>query len=121
MLKLLLLGLSCVASAFAASARAEDNAQLIEQLSRTRILTCLHPTVNTSTAIVELGARTPSGVDTTQQRVKVFYDGLIRKNALEMDVLLRASGTIRQFRVNVLSDTSPVLVGCPLTKGWTDY
>jgi hypothetical protein len=100
------------------SARADD--PNIESVVKSKILTCLHPTINAGKASVESQPSKKSG-DTTTTRVKVFYEGLLKKNSLEMDVLVRESGSIRQLKVNVLSDSGVSVKACGLTKEWADF
>jgi hypothetical protein len=108
----------CGALAAGVPAFAEDVSATT--LVKDKILNCLHPTTNAAKATIEAQAPKTDG-ETTTTRVKVFYEGLIKKNSLEMDVLVRASGSIRQFKANVLSDTSISIKPCDMTKTWTDF
>lgn len=108
----------CVALSAGAPAHAEDVSA--SALVKDKILNCLHPTANAAKATIEAQAPKTEGEITTT-RIKVFYEGMIKKNSLEMDVLVRASGSIRQFKANVLSDTGMGLKPCDMTKTWTDF
>ena len=106
--------------AFSAGAPAYADDVSASALVKEKILSCLHPTVNAAKATIE--AQTPKTEgEITTTRVKVFYEGLIKKNSLELDVLVRASGSIRQFKANVLSDTAMSVKPCELTKTWSDF
>ena len=90
-----------------------------EKITRERILQCLHPTTDPKKATVEV-VKTSTSNQGEETRVKVFYEGLVRKNALEMDVMIRRAGNISQLQVKVLADSSPSLSSCPMTKYWID-
>jgi hypothetical protein len=90
-------------------------------LFKTRALPCLHPTVKADQATVELRNGPTTSGDTTTVRLQAFYPGLVKKNSLEADLLVRQSGSIRQLKVNVLTDTSAVHGSCDLTKNWKDF
>jgi hypothetical protein len=91
-------------------------------LFKAHILKCLHPTVSPDKASYEQVKGPETKGDTTATRVKVFYAGLMGgKNALEADLLVRQAGSIRQMRVNVLSDTGSSMAKCPYTANWTDF
>ncbi len=109
---------ACSALSAGTAAHAEDVSP--SALVKDKILSCLHPTTNAAKATIETQAPKTEGEITTT-RVKVFYEGLIKKNSLEMDVLVRASGSIRQFKANVLSDTGMGVKPCEMTKTWTDF
>jgi hypothetical protein len=90
-------------------------------LFKTRVLPCLHPTVKADQATVELRNGPTTSGDTTTVRLQAFYPGMVKKNSLEADLLVRQLGSIRQLKVNVLSDTSSVHGSCDLTKNWKDF
>ncbi len=109
---------ACCALSAGTPANAEEVSA--NALVKDKILNCLHPTINAAKATIEAQApKTEADITTT--RVKVFYEGLIKKNSLEVDVLVRASGSIRQFKANVLSDTGVGMKACEMTKTWTDF
>ena len=111
---------SLVWSALSVGAPAHAEDVSASTLVKDKILNCLHPTANAAKATIEAQApKTESDITTT--RVKVYYEGMIKKNSLEMDVLVRASGSIRQFKANVLSDTGVSMKPCEMTKTWTDF
>ena len=89
-------------------------------LFKSKILKCIHPTVSAEKATVEIVNAPATKGDITTTRLKAFYPGLIKKDAMELDVLVRQAGSIRQMKVDVLSDSS---VGghCSLTKEWADF
>jgi hypothetical protein len=107
----------------ASLAGAQNSAAPIDyvELVRTKVLPCIHPTVKADKAEIEVQKDSTHSGDTTTTRVQVFYAGLIKKNSMQADILVRESGSIRQFRVNVLSDTSAVHGSCDLTKNWADF
>ena len=109
---------ACGALTAGVPAHAEDVSA--SALVKDKILKCLHPTINAAKANIEAQAPKTEG-DITTTRVKVFYEGLIKKNSLELEVLVRASGSIRQFKANVLSDTAVDMKPCEMTKTWTDF
>ena len=104
-------------------AGAQNSANPIDyvQLFRTKVLPCLHPTVQADKAEIEIQKESTHSGDTTTTRIQAFYPGLIKKNALQADVLVREAGSIRQLHVNVLSDTSTLHGSCDLTKNWADF
>src|ERR1700739_5018068 len=77
-------------------------------LFKTRVLPCLHPTVKADQATVEVRNGATPPVDTTTIRREAVYPGMAMKNSPEADLLVRQPGSIRQLKVNVLSDTSSV-------------
>ena len=101
--------------------RADDDIDF-EEISKEKVLNCLHPTVRAESAQIERMGPPRTEGDITTQRMKIYYQGLIRRNNVEFEFLVRRSGSIRQMRVQVLSDTSPPNPLCSLTgTNWTDF
>ena len=103
-------------------AMAADKAPVdLPALVKSKIIKCLHPTVNPEKATVEVvkPAATEGEISTT--RFKVFYDGLVKKNSMDLDVMVRSAGSIRQMKVNVLADSGTGGGSCDLTKNWSDF
>jgi len=90
-------------------------------LFKTQIMPCIHPTVKEDTVTVELRKEPTTSGETTTARVEAFYKGLIRKNSIQADIMVRQAGSIRQFKVSVLSDTSPVHGSCDMESNWKDF
>ena len=90
-------------------------------LFKAKIFPCLHPTVKADLVNVELSKPATTSGDITTARVEAFYWGLIKKNSLQADIMIRQAGSIRQLKVDVLSDTSSLHGSCDLTKDWKDY
>jgi hypothetical protein len=91
------------------------------ELFKTKIMPCLHPTVKSDSLSVELRKEPATSGDITTARVEAFYAGLIKKNSLQVDIMVRQSGSIRQLQVKVLSDTSMLHGSCDLTTSWKDF
>lgn len=91
------------------------------ELFRTRGLNCMHPTVDAAKATVEVTKGPTSEGDVTTVRVKAFYAGLMKRNVLEADVMVRRSGSIRQMRIAPLSDTGTGARRCGMEKAWADF
>jgi hypothetical protein len=86
-----------------------------------RALKCLHPTANPEKATVEIAKGPETKGDISTVRLKVFYSGLIKKHSMDADLMIRQAGSIRQMKVNVLSDTGSEISRCDLTKNWADF
>jgi len=91
------------------------------ELFKTKIFPCLHPTVKSDTVKVELRKEAATAGEITTARVEAFYQGLIKKNSLQVDIMVRQAGSIRQLKVNVLSDTSSLHGSCDLVTDWKDF
>jgi hypothetical protein len=91
------------------------------ELFKTKIMPCLHPTVKSDSVSVELRKEPATSGDITTARVEAFYAGLIKKNSIQADIMVRQSGSIRQLQVKVLSDTSMLHGSCDLTTSWKDF
>jgi hypothetical protein len=59
-------------------------------LVKTELLHCLHPTVKVDTAQVEIDKPTVTEGDTSTTRVRVFYAGVIKQNAMVVEVMEKA-------------------------------
>lgn len=90
-------------------------------LFRQKVLKCLHPTVNFDKATVEVSKGPDKVGETTTVRFKTFYDGLVRKNSMETEMMIRQSGSIRQMMVKPLADTGTGGGRCALEKSWADF
>jgi hypothetical protein len=91
------------------------------EIFKTKVFPCIHPTVKTDTVKVELAKEAATAGDITTARVQAFYQGLINKNSMQVDIMVRQSGSIRQLKANVLSDTSSIHGSCELVKDWKDF
>lgn len=118
----ILAGTSIFAGAcLAASAASAADPINYTELFRTKAIKCLHGTVNPDKATVEITKPAEKSGEVTTVRVKAFYDGLVRKNTLEAELMIREAGSIRQMRIKTLSDSAPSVSGCDLEKGWKDF
>ena len=90
-------------------------------LFRTRAIKCIHPTVNPEKATVETVKEPETKGDTTTVHVKAFYQGLFKKDSMEANLIIRQAGSIRQIKVQVLSDTGPAHKECALEQNWQDF
>jgi hypothetical protein len=91
------------------------------EIFKTKIFPCIHPTVKIDTVKVELSKAAATSGDITTARVQAFYQGLINKNSIQVDIMVRQSGSIRQLKADVLSDTSALHGSCELVKDWKDF
>jgi hypothetical protein len=105
---------------FAGSSPAAEGVNYID-LFRTRAIKCIHPTVNPEKATVETVKEPDTKGDTTTVRVKAFYQGLFKKDSMEANLIIRQAGSIRQIKVQVLSDTGPAHKECALEQNWQDF
>ena len=117
MMRVVTLGLGLAVFGFPVLAADVDYADMV----KTKVLKCLHPTVNTDKATVEVVKPAATAGDVSTTRYKVFYEGLVKKNAMELDLMVRQAGSIRQMKANVLSDTGTGGGSCALTKNWGDF
>ena len=92
-----------------------------DDLFRQNALKCIHPTVNIEKATVEILKGPTTAGDVTTVRVKAYYEGWMRKNVIESDIMVRQAGSIRQMQVKVLSDTGTPHKACELETGWKDF
>lgn len=90
-------------------------------VAKNNVLKCLHPTVKPDTATAEIAKPTEVTGDTSKTRVTVFYSGLVKKNKMDVDIMVRQAGSIRQMKINVLDDSSTGLASCAMAKNWVDY
>ena len=112
-----------IASSFCCAAVAPANAESIDytKLFQEKVMHCLHPTVNTDKATYEIAKGPSKTGETTTVRFRVFYTGLVGgKNVMDADLMVREAGSIRQAKVNVLSDTGKSLGKCQLADNWAD-
>lgn len=103
-----------------APAVAEDAPNYAEMFKMNAIK-CVHPTAKLEKASAEISKPAETAGDITTVRIKAFYEGLIKKNTMEADLMIRKSGTIRQMKIKVLSDTGTALASCDLEKNWKDF
>ena len=103
-----------------APAMAEDAPNYADMFKKNAIK-CVHPTANLEKATAEISKPAETTGDITTVRIKAFYEGLIKKNSMEADLMIRKSGTIRQMKIKVLSDTGTALSSCDLEKNWKDF
>jgi hypothetical protein len=111
---------AAVVCLFAGSSPAAEGVNYID-LFRTRAIKCIHPTVNPEKATVETVKEPEAKGDTTTVRVKAFYQGLLKKDSMEADLMIRQAGSIRQMKIQVLSDTGSVHKPCTLEQNWQDF
>ena len=88
---------------------------------KTELLHCIHPTVKVDNAQVEIDKPTVTEGDTSTTRVRVFYQGLVKKDSMLVEVMEKA-GKPPLVRAKVLEDSgtghSP---NCKYTKeGWQE-
>jgi hypothetical protein len=121
-LRLALIGFGAAVSILHLSSAVADTAPVdYVELFKTKIMPCLHPTVKADSVSVELRKEPATSGDVTTARVEAFYAGLIKKNSIQADIMVRQSGSIRQLQVKVLSDTSMMHGSCDLTTNWKDF
>ena len=121
-LRFALIGLGATMSILPSSSAVADTAPVdYVELFKTKIMPCLHPTVKSDSLSVELRKEPATSGEITTARVEAFYAGLIKKNSLQVDIMVRQAGSIRQFQVKVLSDTSMMHGSCDLTTNWKDF
>ena len=115
---LVLISSVCLAMALPATAADSDN---VLSFVQKELLKCIHPTIKVDKAKVEIDKPTVTEGDTSTTRVRVFYEGMVKKNTLLVEVTEKA-GKPRLVKVQVLEDTgtghSPT---CKYTKpGWQE-
>ena len=88
---------------------------------RQKVLKCVHPTVNADKATVEITKGPDKAGETTTIRFKTFYDGLVRKNSMETEMMVRQAGSIRQMMIKTLADSGSGGGRCALEKSWADF
>ena len=108
----------CLAMALPATAADSDN---VLSFVQKELLKCIHPTMKVDKAKVEIDKPTVTEGDTSTTRVRVFYEGMVKKNTMLVEVAEKA-GKPRLVKVQVLEDTgtghSPT---CKYTKpGWQE-
>jgi len=118
------LAIGCVGAAVlgvggASSARAADIDYI--SLFRTKAIKCIHSTVNPDKATIEILKPAETAGEVTTVRLKVYYDGLIKKNTLESELMIRQAGSIRQLKIHILADTGTQVGTCALEKNWADF
>ena len=111
-------GLALLGALVAGSSVRADQAINYTELFRLNAIKCVHATVNPEKATVELLKGPDTSGEITTVRVKAYYDGLIRKNVMEADLMVRKAGSIRQMMIKVLSDSGTAVLGCDLEKTW---
>jgi hypothetical protein len=89
-------------------------------LFRSRVLPCIHPTADPKRTGVEVEAPATTSGEITTVRIKARYPGLIFRNDMELELMIRQSGPIRQMKVVVLSDTG-VAGHCDIEAGWHEF
>ena len=71
---------------------------------KTELLHCIHPTVKADKAQVEVDKPTVTEGDTSTTRVRVFYEGLVKKNTMLVEVMEKEAKP-PLVRAKVLEDT----------------
>jgi len=92
-----------------------------QDLFRSKALKCIHPTLTVDKATLETIKGPETSGEVTTVRLKVYYEGWMKKNVMESDLLIRQAGSIRQMRVKVLSDTGAAHKPCALESNWADF
>ena len=102
-----LISSACLAMIFPAAASADVH--------------CIHPTIKVDKAKVEIDKPTITDGDTSTTRVRVFYEGAIKKNSMVVEVMEKA-GKPPLVRAQVLEDTGTGHApSCKYTKeGWQE-
>ena len=113
---LVLISSACLAMALPAAA--SDN---VLSFVQKELLKCIHPTIHVDKARVEIDKPTVTEGDTSTTRVRVFYEGMVKKNTMVVEVMEKA-GKPPLVKVQILEDTgtghSPT---CKYTKeGWQE-
>ena len=111
-----LIGSVCLAMALPPTASADAVSFVKKEL-----LHCIHPTIKVDKATVEIDKPTVTEGDTSTTRVRVFYEGALKKNTMVVEVMEKA-GKPPLVKAQVLEDTgtghSP---SCKYTKeGWQE-
>lgn len=116
-------GVFCVLAAagvvMALPARAETLNYV--DLWRSKAIKCIHGTVNPEKATIEISKPAETAGEITTVRLKTFYEGLLKKNVMEADLMIRQAGSIRQMRIKILSDSGTSLGHCSMENTWTDF
>jgi hypothetical protein len=114
---LVLIGIACLAMALPTVASAADAVSFV----KTELLHCIHPTVNVDKAQVEIDKPTVTEGDTSITRVRVFYEGWIKKDSMLVDVMEKA-GTPPLVRAKVIEDSGTGHApNCKYTEeGWQE-
>jgi hypothetical protein len=86
-----------------------------------RGLKCIHPTAKPDTARVEVLKGPEVKGDISATRLRVYYSGMVKKHTMDVEVLVREAGSIRQMKLNVLADSGMEVGSCDLTKNWADF
>ncbi len=115
---LVLISSICLAMALHATAADSDN---VLSFVQKELLKCIHPTISVEKAKVEIDKPTVTEGDTSTTRVRVFYEGMVKKNTMMVEVMEK-TGKPPLVKVQVLEDTgtghSPT---CKYTKeGWQE-
>jgi hypothetical protein len=90
-------------------------------LFRAKALKCIHPTLNVDKATVEILKGPTTAGEITTVRVKAYYEGWLKKNVMESDIMVRQAGSIRQMMVKVLADSGSAHKKCDLEDNWKDF
>ncbi len=111
-----LIGSVCLAMAFPPTASA-DAVSFVQK----ELLHCIHPTIKVDKAKVEIDKPTVTEGDTSTTRVRVFYEGAVKKNTMVVEVMEKA-GKPPLVRAKVLEDTGTGHApNCKYTKeGWQE-
>lgn len=114
-----LLTASSLSLASLASANAADTNYV--DLFKKSVIRCIHSTVNPEKANVEVIKGPDVAGEITTIRLKTYYDGFVKKNVMETELMIRQAGSIRQMKINQLSDTGTSVGHCDLEKSWRDF
>jgi hypothetical protein len=112
--------ISSICLAMALPATAADSDHVLSFVQK-ELLKCIDPTINVDKAKVEIDKPTVTEGDTSTTRVRVFYEGMVKKNTMMVEVMEK-TGKPPLVKVQVLEDTgtghSPT---CKYTKeGWQE-
>ena len=114
---LVLISSVCLTMAFPALASDNDILSFVQK----ELLKCIHPTINVDKAKVEIDKPTVVEGDTSTTRVRVFYEGIVKKNTMVIEIMERA-GKPPLVKTRILEDTGTGHApNCKYTKaGWQE-
>lgn len=117
---LLTFGAACMGLLAAVPAARAADTNYIE-LFRKNVVKCMHSSVNPDKALIEVIKGPETAGEITTVRMKTYYDGLVKRNVMETDMMIRQAGSIRQMKINNLSDSGTTMARCDMEKTWRDF
>src|SRR5712664_3991649 len=94
-----LISSACLAMTFPAAASVD-----VLSFVQKELLHCIHPTVKVDKAKIEIDKPMVTEGDTSTTRVRVFYDGVLKKNTMVVEIAEKA-GKPPLVKAQVLEDT----------------